>query len=218
MSETEDLRALIREVIRDQLGSFHATDSVETVDLSTDEDLGKFVARLLALDETGREDLRTGRKRFRLARPLAPTAPPVPAPPAPAPAVPVSAPPAVPAPPALNMPMAPTGSAYPVPTAPSGKGTGMPWAPSARQPRGGVGAGARGGVGAGARGGVGALGGAVGRRGAAVRRVERGAVTERMVRDAATAGERLVLGRGAVLTPLAKDRARASGVEIEKER
>jgi hypothetical protein len=51
-----------------------------------------------------------------------------------------------------------------------------------------------------------------------VRRVERGAVTEGMVRDAARAGERLVLGRGAVLTPLAKDRARASGVEIEKER
>jgi hypothetical protein len=51
-----------------------------------------------------------------------------------------------------------------------------------------------------------------------VRRIERGAVTERMVRDAARAGERLVLGRGAVLTPLARDRARADGVEIEKER
>lgn len=49
------------------------------------------------------------------------------------------------------------------------------------------------------------------------RRVERGAVTEAMVRDAARAGERLVLGRGAILTPLARDRARASGVEIEKE-
>ena len=35
---------------------------------------------------------------------------------------------------------------------------------------------------------------------------------------AARAGERLVLGRGAVLTPLARDRARASGVQIEKER
>ena len=51
-----------------------------------------------------------------------------------------------------------------------------------------------------------------------VRRIERGAVTERVVRDAARAGERLVLGRGAVLTPLARDRARSSGVEIEKER
>ena len=39
-----------------------------------------------------------------------------------------------------------------------------------------------------------------------------------MIRDAARAGQRLVLGRGAVLTPLARDRARASGVQIEKER
>jgi hypothetical protein len=38
------------------------------------------------------------------------------------------------------------------------------------------------------------------------------------VREAAAAGERrIVLGRGAVLTPLAADRARASGVEIVKE-
>ena len=51
-----------------------------------------------------------------------------------------------------------------------------------------------------------------------VRRVERGAVTEKVIRDAARAGERLVLGPGAVLTPLARDRARASGVEISKER
>ena len=53
---------------------------------------------------------------------------------------------------------------------------------------------------------------------APVRRIETGAVTERVVNAAAQAGERLVLGRGAVLTPLARDRARASGVEIEKER
>ena len=45
-----------------------------------------------------------------------------------------------------------------------------------------------------------------------------GAVTEALVKQAARAGERLVLGRGAVLTPLARDRARASGVEIVKER
>jgi hypothetical protein len=50
------------------------------------------------------------------------------------------------------------------------------------------------------------------------RRVEKGAVTEAVVRDAARAGARLVLGRRAVLTPLARDRARAMGVEIEKER
>ncbi|MGH3400194.1 MAG: hypothetical protein ACRDPO_36485 [Streptosporangiaceae bacterium] len=49
-------------------------------------------------------------------------------------------------------------------------------------------------------------------------RIEKGAVTEAAVREAAQAGARLVLGRRAVLTPLARDRARAAGVEIEKER
>ena len=49
-------------------------------------------------------------------------------------------------------------------------------------------------------------------------RIDKGAVTEAAVRDAARAGARLVLGRRAVLTPLARDRARAAGVEIEKER
>jgi hypothetical protein len=49
-------------------------------------------------------------------------------------------------------------------------------------------------------------------------RIDKGAVTEAMVVSAAKAGARLVLGRRAVLTPLAKDRARAAGVEIERER
>ena len=49
-------------------------------------------------------------------------------------------------------------------------------------------------------------------------RVEKGAVTERAVEAAAKAGARLVLGPRAVLTPLAKDKARALGVAIEKER
>jgi hypothetical protein len=49
-------------------------------------------------------------------------------------------------------------------------------------------------------------------------RIEQGAVTEAAVRAAARDGARLVLGRRAVLTPLARDRARAAGVEIEKER
>jgi hypothetical protein len=49
-------------------------------------------------------------------------------------------------------------------------------------------------------------------------RIERGAVTERAVQAAAGAGARLVLGPRAVLTPLARDRARALGVPIEKER
>jgi hypothetical protein len=49
-------------------------------------------------------------------------------------------------------------------------------------------------------------------------RIGRGAVTERAVQAAASAGARLVLGPRAVLTPLARDRARALGVPIEKER
>ena len=51
-----------------------------------------------------------------------------------------------------------------------------------------------------------------------VRRVEQGAVTERHVRAAADAGERIVAGRAAVVTPLARDRARALGISIERER
>jgi hypothetical protein len=49
-------------------------------------------------------------------------------------------------------------------------------------------------------------------------RIDTGAVTERQVKAAAEAGRRLVLGRRAVLTPLARERARALGVPIEKER
>jgi hypothetical protein len=49
------------------------------------------------------------------------------------------------------------------------------------------------------------------------RRVEEGAVTEKVVREAAQVGARLVLGPGAVLTPLARDRARADGVPVERE-
>ena len=49
-------------------------------------------------------------------------------------------------------------------------------------------------------------------------RIDKGAVTESVVIEAARAGARIVLGRRAVLTPLARDRARASGVQIDKER
>jgi hypothetical protein len=49
-------------------------------------------------------------------------------------------------------------------------------------------------------------------------RIESGAVTERAVQSAAKAGRRLVLGPRAVLTPLARDRALALGVPIERER
>jgi len=52
----------------------------------------------------------------------------------------------------------------------------------------------------------------------AVHRVDKGAVTERAVSAAAAAGARLVVGPRAVLTPLAKDKARSLGVPIEKER
>jgi hypothetical protein len=48
-------------------------------------------------------------------------------------------------------------------------------------------------------------------------RVERGAVTERVVAATAKAGGRLVLGPRAVLTPLAREKARALGLEIERE-
>jgi hypothetical protein len=52
---------------------------------------------------------------------------------------------------------------------------------------------------------------------AAAHRVDKGAVTERTVVAAAKAGARLVLGPRAVLTPLAKDKARALGVAIQNE-
>ena len=145
MSDSEELRALVREVIRDVLpsGLPGARPLTETVNLSTDEDLAAFVERLLDLDPGQREELRSGRKRFRLASPQAPSVP-----------------------------------------AGAGQVNGAERAgPSAP-----------------------------------VRRIERGAVTEAVIAAAARAGERLVLGRGAVLTPLARDRARASGVQIEKER
>jgi hypothetical protein len=146
MSDSEELRALVREVIRDVLPQGLAV--TETVNLSTDEDLAAFVKRLLDLDPGQREELRSGRKRFRLASPH-------------------------------------------VPSVPAGAGQ----------------------VGAGQSNGAERAGPS-----APVRRIERGAVTEAVIAAAARAGERLVLGRGAVLTPLARDRARASGVQIEKER
>jgi hypothetical protein len=146
----DELRALIREVIRDVLPQDLPVS--ETVNLSTDQDLAAFVARLLDLDPQAREDLRAGRKRFRLAVPSYSQTPQAPS--APAPGVNGS-----------NGLTAVNGSAGPP-----------------------------------------------------ARRVERGAVTEKVVRDAARAGQRLVLGPRAVLTPLASDRARASGVEISRER
>ena len=145
MNDFDELRALVREVIRDVLP--HGLPGTETVNLSTDEDLAAFVKRLLDLDPDQREELRSGRKRFRLA----------------------------------TASMVSPGSG-------PGPGSGL---------------GSDAGPGPGA---------------SPVRRIERGAVTEAIIEAAVRAGERLVLGRGAVLTPLARDRARASGVRIEKER
>jgi hypothetical protein len=51
-----------------------------------------------------------------------------------------------------------------------------------------------------------------------VTRIAKGAVTERVIREVADAGTRLVLAPGTVLTPLARERAHALGVEIERER
>jgi hypothetical protein len=47
--------------------------------------------------------------------------------------------------------------------------------------------------------------------------IERGALTERSVIAAAKVGHSIVLGRGAVATPLAIERARSLRVEIRKE-
>lgn len=63
-----------------------------------------------------------------------------------------------------------------------------------------------------------ANGAAAGAEPGAVERIEEGAVTERRVTAAASAGTRLVLGRRAVLTPLAREKARSLGVLVEKER
>jgi hypothetical protein len=156
----DELRALIREVIRDVLPK--GLPVIETVNLSTDEDLAAFVDRLLDLDPEAREDLRAGRKGFRLAVPSHPQTP---------------------------------------------RASSVTQAVSVPSPSGGSGVHAPNGLTV-----------VNGSAGPPARRIERGAVTEKMVRDAARAGERLVLGPGAVLTPLARDRARSSGVEISRER
>lgn len=49
-----------------------------------------------------------------------------------------------------------------------------------------------------------------------VLRIEKGAITERVIAQAAQSGARLVLGPRAVLTPLAREAARKHRVEIER--
>jgi hypothetical protein len=48
-------------------------------------------------------------------------------------------------------------------------------------------------------------------------RIDKGIVTEKKVIAAAKAGKRLVVGKGVVLTPLARDKARQLGLQIERE-
>ena len=62
------------------------------------------------------------------------------------------------------------------------------------------------------------LAGAPASSSAASHRIDSGAVTERHIVDVAASGGGLILGRKAVLTPLAREKARALGVSIQKER
>jgi hypothetical protein len=205
------LRQLVREVLREVLPAIadqpnpvkvHFTGSgpPEThfhrvpVRLGSDADLHAFVVEILRLadDPQRRLDLLAGRLRFTMAA--------------------ASGQPVIPKDSRHIWPQILRDHEEPGPdTGPGGLAglagappTGEPWAgvpptgePRAREPRGGE-----------PRGGA-AL---------TARRVEKGAVTERAVIAAARAGERLVLGPRAVLTPLARDKARALGVPIEKER
>lgn len=54
--------------------------------------------------------------------------------------------------------------------------------------------------------------------GAVALRIDRGVLTERQVAQAADAGQTIIVAAGAVITPLARDKARSLGVHIEKER
>jgi hypothetical protein len=53
--------------------------------------------------------------------------------------------------------------------------------------------------------------------GGGVERIDKGLVTERKLIAAAKAGRKLIVARGVVLTPLARDKARQLGVQIERE-
>lgn len=59
--------------------------------------------------------------------------------------------------------------------------------------------------------------GAAAHTGATVR-IERGVLTERQVAHAAETGQSITVAAGAVITPLARDKARSLGVHIDKER
>lgn len=56
-----------------------------------------------------------------------------------------------------------------------------------------------------------------GRPAGATEKILKGVVKENTVVDAAKAGARLIIGRGVVVTPLARDKARQLGVQIERD-
>jgi hypothetical protein len=69
-----DLRAMIREILAEELGRLGHVDAagsrVETVRIDSDQDLDAFAQRILELasDPHAREAIAAGRHRFRLAR------------------------------------------------------------------------------------------------------------------------------------------------------
>jgi hypothetical protein len=166
---------------------------LQPVRLATDEDLREFVLQIIRLADNPkrRRDLVAGRLRFTLAAAGSSTPPP-------------------------GLGPAPPGSAQG--SGATGPGVGYARPDPGPFPAPGGPAHARGAWSANGRNSV--VAAEQGRAGASGgdQRIERGAVTERAVQAAASAGVRLVLGPRAVLTPLARDRARALGVPIEKER
>lgn len=169
----DELRLLVREVLRDLLPAISAggTPEAEPVVIADDDDLNAFALRILdlAADPVRAAGLRAGRLRFRLHTPAS-------------------------SPEGSSTASRAGGPAVSPAGGPAGSAAGNP-APLA-------------------------LGNPVPAQAApaqAVHRHEKGAVTERHVAAAASAGARLVLGRRAVLTPLARERARACGLTVERE-
>ncbi|MGA9871964.1 MAG: hypothetical protein WBQ44_12580 [Rhodococcus sp. (in: high G+C Gram-positive bacteria)] len=131
----EELRALIREVIRDVLPELGIVPAPQTVEVSNDEQLGAFVTRLTAMldDPTTGPLVRSGQLSFRLKA----ESPPV---------------------------------SEATPASGGGKVDDV--------------------------------------------EIDSGALTERIVERAISDGARLVLGRGVVITPLARERIRKSAVTV----
>lgn len=142
-----DLRALVRELIRDVLPEVREQPEVREVRITNDADLAGFVAAILDLAQDGAEveRIRSGGLRF-----------------------------------AWNGPS----SSQPVASqADDGAAAAKPEGSTAPQP---------------------------------ILRIDKGAVTERMVGRALADGTRIMLGKGAVVTPLAREYARKNKVTLER--